>query len=217
MSSTASAPAKTSQSVVRAPIDRAADGRTGEPVLRTSPTAGLRPHTSGFGLPCQKCRTYYPADLKVCPVCKETERVAPTKFQAPAAVTPSEPTPDPAVLEEERERFLREFKAQLLTSQMQMRSTAAAHCIREGHHQGASEPAAICQNCYDHLQERVDVLEAALHLDLKEAAQIVYDAVWADSSDPGKTYENAAHALLTELRRRSGVTPTFGLMKPLTD
>jgi len=52
---------------------------------------------------------------------------------------------------------------------------------------------------------------------LKEAAQIVYDAVWADSSDPGKTYENAAHALLTELRRRSGVTPTFGLMKPLTD
>jgi hypothetical protein len=38
----------------------------------------------------------------------------------------------------------------------------------------------------------VDVCEAALHIDLKEAAQIVYDAVWADPSDPSKTYINAA-------------------------
>jgi hypothetical protein len=60
----------------------------------------------------------------------------------------------------------------------------------------------------------VDVLEAALRMDLKEAAQIVYDAVWADPSDPNKTYENAASALLSELRKRSGVPHTFALLCP---
>ena len=49
-------------------------------------------------------------------------------------------------------------------------------------------------------------MEAALHIDLKEAAQIVYEAVWSDPSDPSKTYRNAARALLTELRQRSGIT-----------
>ena len=49
-------------------------------------------------------------------------------------------------------------------------------------------------------------MEAALHIDLKEAAQIVYDAVWSDPSDPSKTYQNAAQALLSELRQRSGIT-----------
>ncbi len=216
MSSTAPAPAKANPAIVRGPMDGAVDTREAT-VRSTPPAVSLRPRSAGFGLPCTKCRTYYPADQKQCPVCKGTERMAPTKFQPPAAAMASEPTPDPAVLEEERERFLRDFKAQLFSAQMQMPSTAAARCVREGQHQGSSEPATICQNCYDHLQERVDVLEAALHIDLKEAAQIVYDAVWADSSDPGKTYENAANALLTELRRRSGTTPTFGLMKPLTD
>jgi len=49
-------------------------------------------------------------------------------------------------------------------------------------------------------------MEAALHIDLKEAARIVYDAVWSDPSDPRKTYQNAAQALLTELCERSGIT-----------
>jgi len=49
-------------------------------------------------------------------------------------------------------------------------------------------------------------MEAALHIDLKEAAQIVYEAVWSDPSDPSKTYQNAAKALLTELCERSGIT-----------
>jgi len=50
------------------------------------------------------------------------------------------------------------------------------------------------------------IMEAALHIDLKEAAQVVYEAVWSDPSDPSKTYQNAAQALLTELRKRSGIT-----------
>jgi len=172
---------------------------------------------AGFGLPCAMCRTYYPADLSACPICRSTERVS----ASASAILPKgaavEPCPDPAVLEEERERFLREFKAQLLASQTSLPAGGKACCTRAENHLSDSQPAAICQSCYDHLQERVDVLEAALHIDLKEAAQIVYDAVWADTSDSSQSYENAATALLTELRKRSGVTPTFGLMKPVTD
>ena len=31
-----------------------------------------------FGLPCARCRAYYDAELKVCPICRSTERVSPT-------------------------------------------------------------------------------------------------------------------------------------------
>ena len=100
-------------------------------------------------------------------------------------------------LKEEHEKFPKEFKSQL---------SASFRCSLEQNHQGGHEPAAICRPCYDHLQERVDLVEAALHMDLKEAAQIVYDAVWSDPSDPRKTYQNAAQALLSELCERSGIT-----------
>ena len=76
--------------------------------------------------------------------------------------------------------------------------------------------ADVCTACYERIQERLDVCEAALHIDLKEAAQIIYDAVWADPSDPGKTYQNAASALLTELRKRAGITAVLGPFQPLT-
>ena len=172
---------------------------------------------AGFGLPCAMCRTYYPADLSACPICRSPERVS----ASGSAVLPKgaavESCPDPAVLEEERERFLREFKAQLLASQTSLPASGKVCCTRAENHLSDSQPAAVCQSCYDHLQDRVDVLEAALHIDIKEAAQIVYDAVWADTSESSQSYENAATALLTELRKRSGVTPTFGLMKPVTD
>ena len=49
-------------------------------------------------------------------------------------------------------------------------------------------------------------MEAALHMDVKDAGKIVYEAVWADTSDPNKTYINAAGALLTELRKRAGIS-----------
>jgi hypothetical protein len=169
---------------------------------------------AGYGLPCAKCRTYYSADLKNCPICKSPERVAVTAFKLPAPAAPSEQLPDPALLEQERERFLREFNEQLTMSQASGQSAAYPRCTKEENHADGFAPAAICQACYEHLQERIDVLEAALHIDLKEAAQIVYEAVWADLSDPNKTYENAASALLSELRRRSGVPQTFALVQP---
>jgi hypothetical protein len=58
-------------------------------------------------------------------------------------------------------------------------------------------------------------MEAALHMDLKDASQIVYDAVWSDPSDPNKTYQNAAQALLMELRKRAGVKLVLGPLQPL--
>jgi hypothetical protein len=50
---------------------------------------------------------------------------------------------------------------------------------------------------------------------LKEAAQFIYDAVWSDPSDPSKTYQNAAQALLSELRKRAGISVVLGPLKPL--
>jgi hypothetical protein len=82
-------------------------------------------------------------------------------------------------------------------------------------HDGNVEPAAICHSCYGEVRQQADRLEAALHMDIKEAAKIVYDAVWADTSDPNKTYLNAASALLTELRKRAGVAQVLGANQPL--
>jgi hypothetical protein len=170
---------------------------------------------SGFGMPCANCRLYYPADLDACPACNSRERVSPKVAPAiPKVQTAAEPLPDPEVVDQEREAFLREFKSQLFAAHTEVASSTAVCSLGERHVEGA-EAAAICKPCYDRLQERVDVCEAALHMDLKEAAQIIYDAVWADPSDPSKTYTNAASALLSELRKRSGVSSLLGPFHPL--
>jgi hypothetical protein len=199
-------------------------------VHRSSPLIGdnfaggrqLSPRRVGYGLPCAECKTYYAADLKACPVCKATQRVSPTAAPATLPVSSSEHLPDTsglppdeAALEEERERFLREFKSHVYASHMQINAAASFRCSREENHAGGFEPAAVCQGCYDHALERVDLMEAALHIDLKDAAQVIYDAVWSDPSDPTKTYQNAAHALLTELRKRAGIAAVLGPLKPL--
>ena len=162
------------------------------------------PRHVGYGLPCAKCGTYYSADQSVCPICKCGERISPTTIPAPAGLQNSQPDAGELELKEERDPFPKEFKSQPFSADRQI--NASFRCSLEQNHQGSHEPAAICRPCYDHLQERVDLMEAALHMDLKEAAQIVYDAVWSDPSDPRKTYQNAAQALLTELCERSGIT-----------
>lgn len=171
------------------------------------------PKPSGYGLPCANCRTYYPADLASCPVCKSPQRVSPV---APLpTLAPAEQLRDPKQIEEERERFLRDLNATVVATPLAPESpTPAAHCARPEKHLSFPAAANICQSCFDELQQRVDVLEAALHIDLRDAAQIVYDAVWADTSDPSKTYQNAAQALLIELRRRSAVSQDFGQFQP---
>ena len=175
--------------------------------------APIAPKHAGYGLPCARCKTYYAADLPACPICKNPQRVSPSA--ALPTVAPAEQLPNPEQIEQERERFLKEMNSQVIASPLPPEMPAPAqHCNRVENHTSAPEPADICQDCYDRLQERVDVLEAAMHMDVKEAAQIVYDAVWSDPSDPSKTYQNAAQALMTELRRRSGIPQVFGPLQP---
>jgi hypothetical protein len=174
-------------------------------------------NSTGYGLPCAKCHLYYPANLDFCPTCHDTERVSADVEPAMPPKTAAQAEPDAAVLEEaldqEREAFLTQLKSQLLVADAGVAATAPIACSLP--HQDEVEAATVCRSCYERLQERVDVLEAALHIDLKEAAQIVYDAVWADPSDPSKTYANAAGALLAELRKRSGVSSLLGPFQPL--
>lgn len=168
---------------------------------------------AGYGLPCSKCRVYYPADVDTCPVCKSSERVSPA---APgAAVQGASPAPQKVLLEEDRERLLKELKSQFFASHNHINAAATFRCCLDHKHNGNVELAAVCHTCYGEMRQQADRLEAALHMDLKEAAQIVYDAVWADPSDPGKTYQNAAAALLLELRKRAGVGLLLGSLQPL--
>lgn len=173
---------------------------------------------SGYGLPCSKCHLYYSANLDECPTCHHKERVSPVGPKLPVrpAQAVPETVPDSAVLEQEREEFLRQFKSHLLDAHARVMDGAESICKFTEHHPGEPGKAEVCGGCYERLQERLDVCEAALHIDLKEAAQIIYDAVWADPSDPGKTYQNAASALLTELRKRAGITTVLGPFQPLS-
>ena len=169
----------------------------------------------GYGMPCSRCHAYYPADMRVCPICKSPDRVSPTEpviHSMPSAV------PQPATgaqIDDDRERFLKELKSQAFASHTQINAAATFRCVLEHQHSGATEPAAVCHSCYGEARQQADRLEAALHMDAKEAAKIVYEAVWADTSDPNTTYLNAATALLSELRNRAGIGLLLGANQPL--
>jgi len=168
---------------------------------------------AGYGLPCAKCRKYYPATLSACPVCKSSQRVSPTAAFpcTPAAESQANGIP----LDEEKARLLRELKTKLYETRTPIPSSSQ-RCVHAKDGSTAHESASVCKACYARLQARVDLLEAALLIDLKEAAQIIYDAVWADTSDSNKTYQNAAQAMLGELRKRAGMKQlALGRMQPL--
>lgn len=202
---------------VHAAVPQEKDGRRKQASSTPGAPEDSPQKPSGYGLPCAKCRLYYPADLDICPTCHHNERVSPVAPKVPPRVAQpaAEPVPDTTAVEQEREEFLRQFKSQLLEAHAEV---AAPESVCKGeHHAGEPAGAEICKACYERLQERLDVCEAAFHLDLKEAAQIIYDAVWADPSDPNKTYQNAASALLSELRKRSGMNSLLGPFRPLAD
>ena len=162
------------------------------------PTAvSIIPLTSTYARPATAERGSYPALFLAIP-----------KVQVAA-----ESSPDIAVVEQEREAFLKELESKISADPQDVASSIAI-CSLENHRAQDDDSASICKACYTRLQERIDVFEGALHMDLKEAAQIIYDAVWADPSDPSKTYTNAASALLSELRKRSGVSSVLGPFHP---
>jgi len=204
MNSMSSGPSNGSGAAVRTALAPTTDTRR----TIASPRAALsKPKVDhrkpeGYGLPCAKCRKYYAASLSACPVCQSTQRVSP--IPAIPSAPASEAQVHGTALDEEKARLLREFKTKLYASRAPMTSTSQP-CAHARAGDAAHESATVCKACYERLQARVDVLEAALLIDLKDAAQIIYDAVWADTTDPNKTYQNAAHALLGELRKRAGM------------
>jgi hypothetical protein len=187
----------------------------------------------GYGLPCSRCHAYYPADMHACPICKSPDRVSPIKSAkpstAPAAPQPASQlasqvasqvttgAPVNITIDDDRERFLKELKSQAFALHTQVNAAATFRCVLQHQHHGASEPAAVCHTCYGEARQQADRLEAALRMDAKEAAKIVYDAVWADPSDPNRTYLNAATALLSELRKRAGIGLLLGANQRLAD
>jgi hypothetical protein len=179
----------------------------------TQETKPVTQPSTGYGLPCMKCRKYYPASLSACPVCKSSERVSPVASTSSHPPAPAQPSG--ASLDEERERILRDFKAKLYASHSQVPQSTQSSCAHAGEVRGPHEAATVCKVCYERLQARLEVLEGALHMDLREAAQVIYDAVWADMSDPTKTYTNAARALLGELRKRAGIKLTLARVQPI--
>lgn len=206
-------------SVVQAALSKATNVQRAEATAAAAGSAANSPRrTAGYGLPCAKCHLYFPADLDVCPTCKHNERVSAIAPKIAPRVSQAvvDSVPDSAVIEKEREEFLRQFKSQLLEAHAEVAGAPEAVCKFHEHHSGEIASAEVCNTCYERLQERLDVFEAALHLELKDAAQIIYDAVWADPSDPSKTYQNAAGALLTELRKRAGMTAVLGPFQPLS-
>ena len=195
------------------------------PTTQPHPTAPVRvnvPHSTprppavdpkpaGYGLPCAKCKTYYLASLSACPVCKSTQRVSPIAV-IPArqrVVSVSHATPQ----DQTQENILRALKTKL-AADSQAGTQTQTRCTFAGD-EPSHKPASVCKTCYEDLEERLDLYEAALHMDLNEAAQVIYDAVWADTSDSNKTYLNAARALLAEVRKRAGLKVVLGSMQTL--
>jgi len=108
---------------------------------------------------------------------------------------------------EDGERFLLESKILLCAHIDEINAGPTSRCILDENHNPQSEYASICLSCYSVLREKLARTETALLIDLREAAQIVYEAVWADPSptDPSRTYHSAAQALLNELWQRAGI------------
>lgn len=169
------------------------------------------PKPAGYGLPCAKCKTYYLASLSACPVCKWTQRVSPiADIPARQRVSSASPT---TAHDRTQENILQELKTKL-AADSQAGTQTQTRCKFAGD-EPSHKSASVCKTCYEDLEERLDLYEAALHMDLNEAAQVIYDAVWADTSDSNKTYLNAARALLAEVRKRAGLKVVLGSMQTL--
>jgi hypothetical protein len=124
---------------------------------------------------------------------------------APSRASLEEPE-NRIVSDEDRERVLHAA----------INPAAAFRCTVEMNHMNGYQLAAVCTSCYIEATERSQQLEAALCIDVGEAAQLIYDAVWSDPSpsDPSRTYKNAAEAVLSEIRRRASLRLPAGSLAP---
>jgi hypothetical protein len=203
-----------SGAAVRTALQPTSEVRQPSPTVRVNvpgkpKPSPIDPEPAGYGLACAKCKTYYLASLTACPICKSTDRVS------PVAVIPQRKRADGVqgtAPQTQQETILRDLKSQL--SAESQAASAQVRCRFAGD-EPTHKSASVCKTCYEDLEERLDLYEAALHMDLNEAAQVIYDAVWADTSDSNKTYLNAARALLAEVRKRAGLNVVLSSMQRL--
>ena len=196
----------------------------------------------GYGLPCVNCKAYYASDLPACPICKRAERVPATGTEADSTQIQNKPQGgvlQPALRSfinldspracrekmplagrrnEGASSFLVESKLLLCTNTDEVNTGISSPHLLAENHNTQDESGLVCLS-YDQLREKsahteaaLARAEAALLMDLREAAQLIYEAVWADPSpaEPSRTYENAAQALLNELRHRAGMVRFLG-------
>ncbi len=165
-----------------------------------------------FGLPCASCKAYYASDLPACPICKCAERVPAEQAEAESAnISPIPPYRPPMQIalhcDGDGKRFRLESRLLFCAHTKEINAGATSLCSLDENHKTQPESASICLTCYDQVREKLAQTEAALSMDLREAAQIIYEAVWADPSptEPSRTYQSAAQSLLNELCHRAGI------------
>src|SRR5215469_8743074 len=147
----------------------AKDGSGRRTASDTPERSSRKVKASGFGLPCSKCRLYYPADLDECPTCHHKERASPVtpEFPARSAQPAAEPIPDSAILEQEQEEVLRQCAPRLLEAHAEVTDASESVCKFTEHHPEEPGKADICAGCHERLKERFEACEGALHMDLK--------------------------------------------------
>ncbi len=211
------------------------------PKIRADAHAALKHHRrAAYGLPCAGCKAYYASNLPSCPICKCAERVPARWAEVKSAKMLEKSSrgvlqrsfinlgPTPACSQrrqlavhgdKDAKRFLLESKLLLCADTDEINAGASLSCNLDENHNTQRESASVSLSCYDQLRERLAHTEAALAhaeaallMDLREAAQVIYEAVWADPSprEPSRTYENAAQALLNELRHRARMVRLLG-------
>ena len=194
--------------------------------IRADAHGALKHHgPAGYGLPCANCKAYYASDLPSCPICKCAERVPATwaVLKSPKMLEKSSggvlqrsfmnSSPTPACSQrrqvavdgdKEAQRFRWESKLLPCADTEEINAGASLSCILDENHNTQRESASVCLS-YDQLREKLARTEAALAMDLRQAARVIYEAVWAGPSpmEASRTYQNAAEALLDELRHRA--------------
>ena len=107
--------------------------------------------------------------------------------------------------DQDGKRFRSESTLLLCANTDEINAGAISPGLLDKNHKTQRESASVCLSSYDQLREQLARTEAALLIDLREAAQVIYEAVWADPSpmEASRTYQNAAQALLNQLRHRA--------------
>jgi len=194
--------------------------------IRADAHAALKHHRrAGYGLPCASCKAYYASDLPACPICKCAERVPARRAEVKSAKMLEKASrgvlqrsfinlgPTPACSQrrqlavhgdKDAKRFRLESKLLPCADTDEINAGASLSCNLDENHNTQRESASVCLS-YDQLREKLARTEAALSMDLREAARVIYEAVWAGPSpvEASRTYQNAAEALLNELRHRA--------------